>query len=330
MENAIKPGKCRSRKIPLLSILIPCYNEEETLLHTLELVEDWLLRQINAGVVYADSFVFLVDDGSRDTTWSIISQPSQKVRRMGLRLAGNAGHQNALTAGMLEVADQVDCLITIDADLQDDLESMLPMIKAYTEGKEIVYGVRDNRDTDSPFKRCTAYGFYKVMQILGTPTIPQHADYRLVSKTALMALTQFPERNLFLRGIFPILNLPSSVVSYSRKERKYGVTKYPLRKMLSFAWQGITSFSSAPLRLAAILSSVTMLLAFLYGLLSFYKWLCGDTITGWTSIVLITLFLGSAQLFCISLLGEYIAKIFVEVKGRPRYLVAEKFGIPPQ
>ena len=310
---------------PRLALVIPCYNEEAGLARVMETLDHFLATLKRDGPIRDDSFVFYVDDGSRDGTWRIIEENSARnIHGKGLKLAGNVGHQNALLAGMLEIRDEVDCLISMDADLQDDISAVPAMLKCFAEGCDIVYGIRNNRDSDTPFKRSTAGLFYKLMERIGVRIIPQHADYRLVSRAAANALAQYGESHLFLRGIFPSMGFKHATVSYARKERQYGETKYPLRRMLSFAWQGITSFSALPLRLAGLFSLGSLALAILESVLAILAWSQGETTSGWTSLMIAMLFLGSVQLFCITLIGEYLAKIYIEVKRRPRYIVEKK------
>jgi glycosyltransferase involved in cell wall biosynthesis len=237
-----------------------------------------------------------------------------------MKLAGNVGHQNAILAGMLEAAPDVDCVITIDADLQDDISAVDAMLDAFAGGSEIVYGVRADRASDSLFKRATASIYYKLMSKLGIKTIPQHGGFRLVGAAALAALSRYPERNVFLRGIFPSMGFRHESVFYSRLGRKAGRTKYPLSKMLSFAWQGITSFSSQPLRWVSVMGLVVMALSLLYGLYTIRMHFLGVTVPGWSTLAAGMFFLGAVQLLSIAVVGEYIAKIYVEVKGRPRYI----------
>ena len=315
-----------NRAVPQLAMIIPCYNEEAGLPHVMETLEQFLFLLKRDGVVQDNSFVLYVDDGSHDETWRIIEEGNARHQSVhkGLKLAGNVGHQNALLAGMLEARNEVDCLITMDADLQDDLNAIPGMLKKFAEGCDIVYGVKNKRDSDSYFKRKTAGFFYKLMECIGVRIVPQHADCRLVSRIALDALAQYGESNLFLRGIFPSMGFRSSTVSYAIKDRQYGESKYPLRRMISFAWQGITSFSGKPLRLAGLFSLGALLLAFLQSILALLAWIRGETVTGWASLMIGMLFLGSVQLFCIALIGEYLAKIYNEVKRRPRYIVEKK------
>jgi glycosyltransferase involved in cell wall biosynthesis len=321
-------GKQMTQKIimpPCLGLVIPCYNEEAGLPHVMETLDRFLVSLKRDGLVRDDSFVIYVDDGSRDGTWSIIEEHgARNPHGKGLKLAGNVGHQNALRAGMLESRGEADCLVSMDADLQDDINVIPAMLEHFAEGCDIVYGIRDNRDSDTPFKRNTAKLFYSLLGWLGVRIVPQHADYRLVSRAAVNALAQYGETNLFLRGIFPSMGFRNATVAYARKARRYGESRYPLRRMLAFAWQGITSFSGMPLRLAGLFSLGSLLLAFLQGFLALLAWARGETVTGWASLMIAMLFLGSVQLFCIALIGEYLAKIYAEVKHRPRYIVEKK------
>jgi len=313
------------RAEPRLALVVPCYNEAEGLARTMDALADLLATLKKQGVIKQDSFAFYVDDGSCDATWSIIqerheSDPCCK----GLKLAGNVGHQNALAAGMLEVRSQVDCIISLDADLQDDIYAIPAMLEHFSQGCDIVYGVRNCRDTDTAFKRATAGLFYKLMALLKVRMISQHADYRLVSRVALDAFSLYGESNMFLRGIFPSMGFRSATVQYERKERLLGETKYPLRRMLSFAWQGVTSFSALPLRLAGIFGLVALVLALVQTCVSLYVWWQGEAVSGWTSLIIAIMFLGGVQLFSLTIIGEYLAKIFMEVKRRPRYLVEKQ------
>ena len=307
---------------PVLALILPCYNEEAILPATAEAVIGLLIEMANNGHIAADSFALFVDDGSADATWDIIEGLHQKNKHIqGLKFAGNAGHQNALLAGMAAVVSQVDCSITIDADLQDDIAAIPEMVAKFQEGSHIVYGVRRERTTDTWFKRNTANLFYKGMELLGAPIIPGHADFRLASRFAMETLAEYSENNLFLRSVFPSMKLRSSSVYYARKARTAGETKYPFWKMVSFAVRGVTVSSPAPLRLAGILSIFTLFFAALQSITALHAYWTGNTIPGWTSLALIILYLGSVQLFCMAVLGEYLAKIFTEVKRRPRYRV---------
>lgn len=311
------------RPEPLLMLIVPCYNEEETLPATIKALSDLLSDMKARKIIKQESSVCYVDDGSRDRTWQILeaahtAEPTCKA----IKFAGNAGHQNAVWAGMEMAARwNVDCIISLDADLQDDIAVIPEMISRYCEGCDIVYGVRSNRQTDTAFKRSTAHLFYALMARLDLGIIPDHADYRLVSHQVLEVLENFKEHNLFLRGLFPALGYKTGKVYYKRLERTAGESKYPLKKMLAFAWQGITSCSTAPLRIAGIMSFVCMLIALLICIVSLYKYVSGETIQGWTSLIIVILFIGSVQLFCLAVMGEYIAKIFTETRRRPRYLI---------
>ena len=314
-----------SRTTPLCVFLIPCYNEEVGLRYVMDSLSKVMDKYKNNKLIHNDSFICYVDDGSKDSTWKIIeTYTSENLSSYALKLAGNVGHQNALLAGMLEMPPNIDCIISLDADLQDDITTIERMLQRFAEGYDIVYGVRDDRSKDSYFKRFSAGWFYKIMELLNVKLIPQHADFRLVGRNAVNALSDFGESNLFLRGIFPSMGFKHTTERYARLERKFGETKYPLRKMLSFAWQGITSFSAAPLRLAGMLSLGTFILAILESLRALYSWWQGDAIAGWTSLTITILFLGAIQLFSLAVIGEYLAKIFVEVKKRPRYIVEKR------
>lgn len=311
-----------SVKLPELAVVIPCYNEEQALEHTWREMAGLLESLRENRVIAENSFILFVDDGSVDATWSIIERMcSEQAQTRGLKLAGNYGHQNALMAGMMAVKDQVDCVVTIDADLQDELAVIPKMLEECRAGCHVVYGVRSDRSADTWFKRTTANGFYRLMSFLGAKSIPGHADYRLLDSFALECLSKVSEQNLFLRSIIPSLGLRSACVYYARKPRAHGETKYPLRKMITFALRGIIMSSPAPLRLAGILSLVTFMLALLQSLLAWKAYLNGSAIPGWTSLILAILYLGSIQLFCLALIGEYLARVFTEVKGRPRYIV---------
>jgi glycosyltransferase involved in cell wall biosynthesis len=306
---------------PVLSLILPCYNEEEILPSTLTAIDAFLTELRLKEKIAQESFALYVDDGSRDATWSLIEDFAQTSSSCaGLKLAGNVGHQNALLAGMLEVPSQVDCVITLDADLQDDVFVVEDMLQAFSEGKDIVYGVRKDRSSDSPFKRITAGCYYRLMLKLGVNLVPQHADFRLIGRNVLDALKNYPEKNIFLRGLFPSMGFQTAKVFYARRARTLGVTKYPLSKMLSFAWQGITSFSSRPLRWVSIAGICVMFLSLVYALSTLYVHFKGMTVPGWTTLAAGMFFLGATQLLSIAVLGEYIAKIYTEVKNRPRYI----------
>ena len=305
------------------AIVVPCYNEEAVLAETTSRLLEVMQRVAEKHADLQGRIVY-VDDGSRDGTWSLIGSLSkQHPQVMGLKLAHNAGHQHALWAGLEWAAAHVDAAISIDADLQDDVNVIPEMIDLFLGGKDIVYGVRRDRPTDTWFKRTTALAFYKLMSKLGGDIVYNHADYRLMSRRTLAALMTYGERNLFLRGMVRTLGFPQAMVYYDRGERFAGESKYPLRKMLAFAIDGITSFSVRPLRLISIVGLSFMLVALaviFYGLVA---WLCGRTIQGWTSLLVSLWFIGGALLVALGVIGEYVGKIYAEVKRRPRYFIEE-------
>ena len=305
------------------AIVVPCYNEEAVLNETTSRLLEVMQRVAEKHADLQGRIVY-VDDGSRDGTWSLIGSLSkQHPQVMGLKLAHNAGHQHALWAGLEWAAAHVDAAISIDADLQDDVNVIPEMIDLFLGGKDIVYGVRRDRPTDTWFKRTTALAFYKLMSKLGGDIVYNHADYRLMSRRTLAALMTYGERNLFLRGMVRTLGFPQAMVYYDRGERFAGESKYPLRKMLAFAIDGITSFSVRPLRLISIVGLSFMLVALaviFYGLVA---WLCGRTIQGWTSLLVSLWFIGGALLVALGVIGEYVGKIYAEVKRRPRYFIEE-------
>ena len=305
------------------AIVVPCYNEEAVLAETTSRLLEVMQRVAEKHADLQGRIVY-VDDGSRDGTWSLIGSLSkQHPQVMGLKLAHNAGHQHALWAGLEWAAAHVDAAISIDADLQDDVNVIPEMIDLFLGGKDIVYGVRRDRPTDTWFKRTTALAFYKLMSKLGGDIVYNHADYRLMSRRTLAALMTYGERNLFLRGMVRTLGFPQAMVYYDRGERFAGESKYPLRKMLAFAIDGITSFSVRPLRLISIVGLSFMLVALaviVYGLVA---WLCGRTIQGWTSLLVSLWFIGGAILVALGVIGEYVGKIYAEVKRRPGYFIEE-------
>ena len=305
------------------AIVVPCYNEEAVLAETTSRLLEVMQRVAEKHADLQGRIVY-VDDGSRDGTWPLIGSLSkQHPQVMGLKLAHNAGHQHALWAGLEWAAAHVDAAISIDADLQDDVNVIPEMIDLFLGGKDIVYGVRRDRPTDTWFKRTTALAFYKLMSKLGGDIVYNHADYRLMSRRTLAALMTYGERNLVLRGMVRTLGFPQAMVYYDRGERFAGESKYPLRKMLAFAIDGITSFSVRPLRLISIVGLSFMLVALaviFYGLVA---WLCGHTIQGWTSLLVSLWFIGGAILVALGVIGEYVGKIYAEVKRRPRYFIEE-------
>ena len=303
-------------------LVVPCYNEEAVLPETVSRLTEKMKTLIAAGHADENSRFLLVDDGSKDKTWELICRfCEENPLCAGLKLAHNRGHQNALLAGLMAAKEKADCAISLDADLQDDIDALDGFLAKFEEGCDVVYGVRNKRDTDSFFKRSTARGFYKVMKMLGVDVVYDHADYRLMSRRALEALGDYKEVNLFLRGIVPLIGYRSDYVYYDRHERFAGDSKYPLEKMISFALDGITSFSVKPLKLISnlgILISILSVLGLLYALISYFV---GVTVAGWTAIVCSIWLLGGIQLLCIGVLGGYIGKIYSEVKARPRFRV---------
>ena len=304
----------------VLYIVVPCYNECEVFPTTAAELTKLVASLSEEGKISEKSRILFVDDGSKDNTWELIDAEYRKNKYIcGLKLAGNVGHQNALFAGLMAAKDLCDISVSIDADLQDDTQAIPQMIDKYYEGCDIVYGVRSGRKTDSFFKRTTAQGFYKFMKGMGVKTVYNHADFRLMSARAMAQLGNYEERNMFLRGIVPLIGYKTDCVYYERKERMAGESKYPLKKMLSFAFDGITSFSIKPITLISavgILIIVVSIIAAIYSLISYF---CGNTTPGWTSLILSIWFLGGVQLVSIGLIGQYIGKIYVESKHRPRY-----------
>jgi len=306
-----------------LAVIIPAYNEEPIIEMTAQHLTALLESLIKEKLISDDSYICFVDDGSRDKTWALTEKLAAQSKYIkGIKLARNFGHQFAVLTGLCEA--QADIYVSIDADLQDDENAIRDMVIKNREGFEVVYGVRAKRDTDSFFKRITALGFYKLMSIMGVRTVYNHADFRLLSKKAVDILKQFPETNLFLRGLVPLIGLPSASVFYDRKARVAGESKYPLRKMLSFAWEGITSFSAKPLKIATVMGFILCVLGFMFLLYSIWTYYHGYTVPGWTSLIVSIYFLGGVQLFCIGIIGEYVGKIYREVKGRPRFIVEKR------
>ena len=311
--------------LPVLYIVVPCYNEEQVLPITAPEFAAKLSSLEAAGKISHDSRVLFVDDGSKDSTWEIISRlASENAALTGIRLSRNRGHQNALLAGLMEAKDKCDITISIDCDGQDDLNAMDAMVDEFLNGCEIVYGVRSSRKTDSFFKRTTARGFYKFLRAMGVDTVYDHADYRLVSAKALNAFAEFKEVHLFLRGMFPLVGFRSTCVAYERRERLAGKSHYPLRKMLALALDGITSLSTRPLHMITGLGSLIAILSFLGVIWSVIVALMGNSVPGWASTVCIVCFIGGIQLICLGVIGAYVGKIYMEVKSRPRYIVSER------
>ena len=305
-----------------LYVVIPCYNEEEVLEKTKKVLKKKLADLIQKKKISKQSRVIFVNDGSKDKTWDLIQKFYEEDKLFGgINLSRNRGHQNALLAGLLTVKDDADIVISMDADLQDDIEAMDEMIEKRNHGADIVYGVRSSRKKDSFFKRTTAQGFYQVMKMLGVDVVYNHADYRLTSKKVLNSLEDYKEVNLFLRGIFPLIGFKSDIVYYERGERAAGESKYPLKKMLNFAWDGITSFSVRPIRLILNVGIVILVLSILMILYSIIQKVLGNTVDGWTFIVCSLWLLGGIQMLSLGVIGEYIGKIYSEIKARPRYII---------
>ena len=310
------------QSVPLLAIVTPCFNEEEIIVSTIQTLTDLLDREIGAGLIDPKSFLLLVDDGSKDKTMALIRQ-HKNARVRVLKLAANVGHQNALLAGLHYVTNKVDCCVSMDADLQDDPEVIVQMVKEFSKGNEIVYGVRGDRASDSTYKRGTAQLFYRFMLRMGVPLIYNHADFRLVSNKVLNELQGYREVNLFLRGIFPLMGFPSSQVFYSRKKREAGESKFPFFKMMRFAMTGVTSFTNYPLKVITTLGAVVFAGSLLATAWVLWVVLQGKNVPGWASITLPIYFLGGIQLLAIGILGEYISKIYLETKRRPIYHIEE-------
>ncbi len=307
---------------PTVYFVIPCYNEEAVLPETCRRLTEKLESMKQRSLIGGESRILLVDDGSKDKTWELISEYNRENSWVeGVKLAHNRGHQNALLCGLMTAMPRCDAAVSMDADLQDDIDALDQFVTKYREGCDVVYGVRNKRDTDTWFKRTTAEGFYTLMKLLGVDVVFNHADYRLMSKRALEALSEYKEVNLFLRGIVPLIGYRSDYVYYDRHERFAGESKYPLKKMLSFALDGITSFSVKPLKLISnlgILISVLSIFGLLYALISYFA---GWAVSGWTAIVCSIWLLGGLQMLCLGVVGGYIGKIYSEVKARPRFRV---------
>ncbi len=307
-----------------LYIVVPCYNEEEVLPETCSRMLELFEEMKDETLISASSRIVFVDDGSRDKTWEIISGMSDKYTEVsGIKLAHNAGHQNALLGGLMTVKEECDCAISIDADLQDDIRVIPDMVRAFEAGNDVVYGVRNKRESDTFFKRTTAVGFYKIMHMMGVDMVYNHADYRLMSRRALEGLSEFSERNLFLRGIVPLIGYKSTCVYYDRHERFAGESKYPLKKMLSFAFDGISSFSVKPIKLVTTFGVIACIIAVIMGIYAIVQKVSGHTNAGWASLMCSMWFIGGVQMVSLGLIGEYIGKMYKEVKRRPRYIIEE-------
>lgn len=314
-----------NRENPVIAVVIPCYNEAEALPISSKEILAIIDEMATEGLVSPHSFILCSNDGSRDGTWDLIKSLNGADRRVkGISLAHNRGHQYALLAGLMWVRGRCDAAISIDADLQDDPRAMIEMVRKFRDGDDIVYGVRSSRKTDTWFKRSTAHGFYSFQKAMGLDTVYDHADYRLMDAKALDMLSEYGESNLFLRGIVPQIGLKTGIVAYERNPRVAGESKYPLSKMLSFSIDGITSFSSKPIRMIFFTGLIFLLIdvcVLAYVLYSFFE---GHVVPGWSSLMLSIWFVGGIILMSLGIVGEYIGKIFVEVKGRPRYSIAEE------
>ncbi|MGL4373283.1 MAG: glycosyltransferase family 2 protein [Turicibacter sp.] len=303
--------------------VVPCYNESEVILETTRQLSQKVNSLIDTGKIAARSQIVFVDDGSKDNTWELIEKLSQQSSLISaIKLSRNRGHQNALLAGLMTVKDHCDAVISLDADLQDDIHVVDSFIEKYRfEQCDIVYGVRSERKTDTPFKRHTAQLFYKLMNSFGVDMVYNHADYRLMSKRAIQALASFKEVNLFLRGMVPLIGYKSDVVYYERNERFAGESKYPLKKMIAFALEGITSLSVKPIRMVTVLGVVVSLCSIIPLMYSLIQWVNGNTVQGWTTIVVSIWAIGGIQILCIGIVGEYIGKIYLETKQRPKFII---------
>ena len=310
---------------PVLYIIIPCYNEEKVLPITAPLFKQEIMKLINRNIISVKSKIMFVNDGSKDQTWNILCELAKKDDCfLGISQSRNRGHQNAVLAGLMESKDQCDITISIDCDGQDDINAMDSMVEEYLKGNEIVYGVRSRRDTDTFFKRFTAESFYKLLNWMGVEVIYNHADYRLISFRVLQEFANYKEVNIFLRGMVPLVGFKSTIVYYERHERIAGESHYPLSKMLSLAFDGITSLSIKPIRMITGVGFVIAVLSFIGVLWSFVEYFIGETVNGWASMTSLICFIGGVQLLCLGILGEYIGKIYLEVKARPRYIISDR------
>ena len=314
---------------PVLWIVIPCYNEEEVLPVTAPVFLDKLQSLTGSGKISPESRILFVNDGSGDSTWEIISSLAERdPHYIGISQSRNRGHQNALVAGLMEAKDHCDITITIDCDGQDDPDAMDAMVDCYLDGCEIVYGVRGDRKSDTWFKRTTAQGYYRMLDKMGAEVVYNHADYRLVSARALQAFAEFEEVNLYLRGMFPLVGFKSTCVEYTRRERAAGKSHYPLRKMIALAFDGITSLSTAPIRMITGLGTAVAIVSFIGVIWSIAAHIMGATVAGWASMTCIICFIGGIQLLSLGVIGEYIGKAYMETKHRPRYIISERTWEP--
>lgn len=310
------------REIPALYLVVPCYNEEEIIEKSARVMQDKLRRLIQAGKIKEDSKIMFVNDGSKDNTLRILHRiASEDAFFSVIGLAGNYGHQSAILAGMMMARKYADAVVTIDADLQQDIEALDQFLASYMSGCEIVYGVRNDRNSDGTFKKSSATAYYKLMHLLGSNVITNHADYRLMSKKALDALSEYQETNLFLRGLIPTMGFASDVVYFDVKEREAGHSKYTLGKMVTLALDGITSMSVRPLRMIAIIGFVICIFSFVMCIISLVDWVQGNNLPGYTTTLIVTLIMGGLTLLSLGIIGEYIGKIYMETKKRPRYII---------
>ena len=313
------------KKIPSLYIVIPCYNEEEVLPITSKLFLEKIHQLVSADKITDDSRVLFVNDGSKDRTWEIIRQLAAEDKHyIGICQSRNRGHQNAVLAGLMEAKDRCDITISIDCDGQDDINAMDDMVEEYLNGCEVVYGVRSKRETDTFFKRFTAEGFYKLLNWMGAEVVYNHADYRLISSRVLQEFQNFKEVNIFLRGMIPLVGFKSTSVYYERAERIAGESHYPLKKMLALAFDGITSLSVKPIRMITSFGLLVAVLSFIGILWAVVGTFLGHTVAGWSSMICIVCFIGGIQMLCLGIIGEYIGKIYLETKHRPRYIISER------
>lgn len=307
-----------------LYVVVPCYNEEDVLPETAKQLLAKIENLSGSGKISPDSRIVFVDDGSDDRTWELISMLHSENRFFrGIKLSRNRGHQNALLAGLFTVSSECDAVISLDADLQDDVNAIDEMIDKFNEGCDVVYGVRDSRETDTLFKKFTAEGFYKIIKCMGADIVFNHADYRLMSRRAIEGLLEFKEVNMFLRGIVPMIGYPCDKVYYKRRERFAGKSKYPLRKMIAFAWEGITSLSTKPIKLITILGLIIFIVSIIMLVYSLVRYFTGATETGWSSTFVSIWALGGLQLLAIGIIGEYIGKVYLESKERPKFIIEE-------
>lgn len=308
----------------VLYIVVPCYNEEAVLEETTKQLREKMEKLIKEKVISDKSRVMYVNDGSKDATWEIIKKIDKKEKLFtGITLSRNRGHQNALLAGLMTAKDYADVIISMDADLQDDINAVDEMMQKFYDGCDVVYGVRSARKKDTWFKRVTAESFYKFMKVLGVDVVYNHADYRLTSKRVLEEFSNFKEVNLFLRGMFPLVGFRSDIVYYERNERFAGESKYPLKKMLNFAWDGITSFSVKPLRFICSIGFIVLFVSMCIMLYSLVRKITGNTVDGWTFLVISIWFIGGLQMISVGIIGEYIGKMYSETKSRPRFIISE-------